>query len=48
MYANEQYSAAVARCEATARDHGHTLHVSYHVSEELRACVRDLRRDGVT
>jgi hypothetical protein len=37
--ANEQYSAAVARCEATARDNGHTLDVWCHVSEELRASV---------
>ena len=36
---NEQYSAAVARCEAAARDHGHTLDVWYHVSEELHASL---------
>lgn len=39
MDANEQYSAAVARCEATARDRGHTLDVWYLISEELRASV---------
>jgi hypothetical protein len=39
MEANEQYSAAVATCEATAKDHGHTLDAWYHVSEELRASV---------
>ncbi len=39
MYANEQYWAAVARCEATARDHGHTLDVWYPVSEELHASM---------
>jgi len=39
MDANEQYNAAVARCEATARDHGHTLEVWYHVSEQLHASV---------
>lgn len=39
MSANENYSAAVARCEAAARYHGHTLDVWYHVSEELRASM---------
>jgi hypothetical protein len=39
MDGNEQYSAAVARCEAAAREHGHTLDVWYHVSEELHASV---------
>ena len=38
---NEQYSAAIAGCEATAKDNGHALDVWYHVP------VRDLRRDGV-
>ena len=36
---NEQYSAAIAGCEATAKDNGHTLDVWYHVSEELHASL---------
>jgi hypothetical protein len=39
MEANEQYSVAVAKCEAIAKDHGHTLDVWYLVSEELRASI---------
>jgi len=39
MYPDEQCSATVARCEATVRDHGHTLDVWYPVSEELRASM---------
>lgn len=39
MDSNEHYGAAVARCEAVAEDHGHTLDVWYLVSEELRASV---------
>jgi len=36
---NEQYSAAIARGEATAKDNGHTVDVWYHVSEELHASM---------
>ncbi len=32
---NEQYAAAVARCELAARNHGHTLGVWYPVAEQL-------------
>ena len=39
MDANEQYRATVARCEATARDHAHTVGVWYHVSDQLHASV---------
>ena len=39
----EQYASALARCEETAGNHGHTLgNVWYPVDERLRAsiCVR--------
>ncbi len=39
MADDEQYRAAVARCEATATDHGHTLGVWHHVSEGLHASM---------
>ncbi len=39
MDGDEQYRAAVARCEATATDHGHTLGVWHHGSEELHASI---------
>jgi hypothetical protein len=36
---NKQYSAAIARCDTTAKDNGHTLDVWYDVSEELHASL---------
>ena len=36
---NEQYSAAIARCDTTAKDNGHPLDMWYHVSEELHASL---------
>jgi hypothetical protein len=36
---DELYRAAVARCEATARERGHTLDMWYRVSEGLHASV---------
>ena len=39
MNANEQYTAAVTRCEAAARNHGHALGVWYLVDERLHASI---------
>lgn len=37
----EQYDAAVARCEAIAKDHGHVLGAWYPVDEQLHASMCD-------
>ncbi len=37
MNDNEQYTSAVAECEAAARDHGHTVGVWYPVDDQFRA-----------
>jgi hypothetical protein len=34
-----QYDSAVARCEAVASDHGHTLRTWYPVDERLQAAL---------
>ena len=39
MKISEQYTAMVARCEATGREFGHALDVWYPVSEHLRASL---------
>lgn len=35
MNDNEQYESAVARCEASARNHGHTLGAWYPIDEQF-------------
>ncbi len=40
MNDNEQHT--VARCEARARDHGHTLRVWYPVDERLHASLCEI------
>ena len=39
MNDDEQYTDAVARCEAEARNHGHVLGVWHLVDEQLHASI---------
>ena len=39
MKADEQYAAAVTECEATARNHGHTLDVWYRVDKRVHVAM---------
>src|SRR5215208_3701346 len=44
----EQYDSALARCEETAGNHGHTLGGTwYPVDKRLRASMCEVRGDGV-